>query len=51
MQRVGNIKEAFLSFENLYAAFKKAYKATKNYTAYGDLHLMWKKRYWHYSLN
>ena len=34
MQRVGKLKESFLSFENLYAAYKKAYRGTKNYQAY-----------------
>jgi retron-type reverse transcriptase len=33
MRRVGNLKESFLSFENLYAGYKKAFKATKNYSA------------------
>ncbi len=34
MQRIGNLKDTFLSFENLYEAFKKAYKGTKNYRSY-----------------
>jgi retron-type reverse transcriptase len=34
MQRTGNLKEEFLSFENLYAAYKKAYRGTKSYQAY-----------------
>jgi len=34
MQRVGVLKEKFLSFENLYTAYKKAYRSTKNYTSY-----------------
>ena len=33
MKRTGNIKDSFLSFENLYAGYKKAFKATKNYSA------------------
>jgi retron-type reverse transcriptase len=31
MRRIGNLKEPFLSFDNFYSAFKKAYRATKNY--------------------
>jgi retron-type reverse transcriptase len=31
MRRTGGLKEQFLSFENLYEAYKKAYRATKNY--------------------
>jgi retron-type reverse transcriptase len=31
MRRTGGLKEQFLSFENLYGAYKKAYRATKNY--------------------
>lgn len=34
MRRTGRLKEAFLSFENLYSAFKKAFKGTKNYAAF-----------------
>lgn len=34
MQRVGNLKENLLSFENLYFAYKKAFKSTKNYSSY-----------------
>lgn len=34
MQRTGNLKEKFLSFENLYVAYKKAYRGTKNYSSY-----------------
>jgi len=33
MRRTGNLKESFLSFENLYTGYKKAFKATKNYSA------------------
>lgn len=33
MRRAGNLKEKFLSFENLYTAYKKARKGTKNYAA------------------
>ena len=33
MKRCGNLKDSFLSFENLYAGYKKAFKATKNYPA------------------
>lgn len=33
MRRVGNLKETFLSFENIYSGYKKAFKATKNYSA------------------
>ena len=33
MRRIGNLKESFLSFENLYSGYKKAFKATKNYSA------------------
>jgi retron-type reverse transcriptase len=31
MRRAGGLKEQFLSFENLYEAYKKTYRATKNY--------------------
>jgi hypothetical protein len=31
MRRTGGLKEQFLSFENLYGAYKKAYQVTKNY--------------------
>jgi retron-type reverse transcriptase len=34
MQRVGNLKESFLSFANLYVAYKKAYRGTKSYQTY-----------------
>ena len=34
MKRFGCLKENFLTFENLFFAFKKAYKGTKNYSAY-----------------
>lgn len=34
MRRTGRLKDAFLSFENLYSAFKKAFKGTKNYAAF-----------------
>lgn len=34
MQRVGKLKESFLSFANLYVAYKKAFRGTKNYQAY-----------------
>jgi len=34
VQRVGSLKEKFLSFENLYSAYKKARRSTKNYTSY-----------------
>lgn len=34
MQRAGSLKEGFLSFENLYAAYKKAYRGTKSYQSY-----------------
>lgn len=34
MQRIGGLKEKFLSFENLYTAYKKAYLVTKNYSSY-----------------
>ncbi|MCX6112555.1 MAG: reverse transcriptase/maturase family protein, partial [Proteobacteria bacterium] len=34
MQRVGTLKEKFLTFENLYTAYKKAYRSTKNYTSH-----------------
>ncbi len=34
MQRVGNLKDIFLSFENLYSAYKKACRGTKSYQAY-----------------
>ncbi len=30
MRRVGLIKDSFLSFGNLHAAYKKAFKGTKN---------------------
>jgi len=33
MKRTGNLKESFLSFENLYSGYKKAFKATKNHSA------------------
>lgn len=33
MRRTGDLKESFLSFENLYSGYKKAFKATKNYSA------------------
>jgi len=33
MKRSGNLKDSFLSFENLYVGYKKAFKATKNYSA------------------
>ncbi len=33
MKRAGNLKKQFLSFENLYAGYQKAFKATKNYSA------------------
>ncbi len=33
MRRIGKLKESFLSFENLYSGYKKAFKATKNYSA------------------
>lgn len=35
MQRIGSLKESFLSFENLYTAYKKAYRGTKSYQSYG----------------
>jgi hypothetical protein len=31
MRRSGGLKEQFISFENFYRAYKKAYRATKNY--------------------
>jgi len=34
MQRAGNLKEVFLSFANLYAAYKKAYRGTKSGGSY-----------------
>jgi len=34
MQRIGHLKESFLSFANLYAAYKKAYRGTKSYQSY-----------------
>lgn len=34
MQRINNIKENFLSFENLFSAYKKAFKATKSAESY-----------------
>ena len=34
MRRKGYLKEEFLSFANLFSAYKKAYKSTKNYTSY-----------------
>jgi len=34
MQRAGNLKPLFLSFSNIYAAYKKAYKGTKSYQSY-----------------
>ncbi len=34
MQRIGNLKEQFLSFENIYKAWKKAFKSTKTIEAY-----------------
>ena len=33
MRRVGKLKEPFLSFGNLYLAFRKGWKATKTYEA------------------
>jgi RNA-directed DNA polymerase len=33
MRRIGNLKCSFLSFENLFRAYKKAFKSTKNYEA------------------
>ncbi|MBN1299547.1 MAG: RNA-directed DNA polymerase (Reverse transcriptase), partial [Actinobacteria bacterium] len=33
MHRIGDIKNELLSFANLYLAYKKVFKATKNYTA------------------
>ena len=34
MQRIGGLKEQFLSFDNLYLAFKKAYTGTKSRQSY-----------------
>ena len=34
MQRVAFLKDKFLSFDNLYLAYKKAYRGTKNYSSY-----------------
>jgi retron-type reverse transcriptase len=34
MQRAGNLKTSFLSFANLYEAYKKAYRGTKSYRSY-----------------
>jgi len=34
MRRIGNLRETFLSFSNLYAAWKKAFKSTKTAEAY-----------------
>lgn len=34
MQRTGNLKSSFLSFSNIYEAYKKAYKGTKSYQSY-----------------
>lgn len=34
MQRIGDLKKKFLSFGNLYSAWKKAFKSTKSYEAY-----------------
>ena len=34
MRRIGCLKESFLTFDNLYAAFRKAYRGTKNNDSY-----------------
>ena len=34
MQRIGNLKERFLSFQNLYSAWRKAFRSTKTYESY-----------------